>query len=193
MSWSGARRVAAVWFVVMAVLGVVAGVASAADYAGAGFVERVVDGDTLDVRWPDGAVTRVRLVGVDTPESRGRRECYGREASGWVARYLPVGRRVWVEFDPRLETSDRYGRTLGWVRKPGHDWMNRILVRRGLAAPAYFRYGRPSRANSLMAAQRAAIEGSRGAWRWCARARFDVNPRDGWQTGAPAPPPEGVS
>ena len=66
--------------------------ALAAASAGAQVVERVVDGDTIVVQ----GVGRVRLIGVDTPETvhPGRAvEFFGREASAFTKRLLE-GRRV---------------------------------------------------------------------------------------------------
>ncbi|MBS1838545.1 MAG: thermonuclease family protein, partial [Actinobacteria bacterium] len=58
-------------------------------------VERVVDGDTIvaDVR---GSRERVRLIGIDTPESvkpNSPVECYGKEASAHTQELLPEGTR----------------------------------------------------------------------------------------------------
>ena len=74
-------------------------------------VERVVDGDTIVVR----GVGRVRLIGVDTPETVDPRrpvEFFGREASAFTKRLLE-GQRVRLEYD--WERADRYGRTLAYV------------------------------------------------------------------------------
>lgn len=76
-------------------------------------VKRVVDGDTLII--DDGADTRVRLIGVDTPETvkpRGRVEPWGKEASDFSKKTL-TGKAVFLEFDE--EKEDRYGRTLAYI------------------------------------------------------------------------------
>src|SRR5687767_258243 len=68
-------------------------------------VERVVDGDTIVVR--DGE--KVRLIGVDTPETRDPRtgvQCFGREASAYTSSLLPMGTAVRLVFD--VERLDRY-------------------------------------------------------------------------------------
>ena len=62
-------------------------------------ITRVVDGDTVDVDIDLGFGVwlrdeRVRLVGVDTPESRTRdkvEKLFGKAASAFVASHLPVG------------------------------------------------------------------------------------------------------
>ncbi|MFR9296159.1 MAG: thermonuclease family protein [Aedoeadaptatus pacaensis] len=76
-------------------------------------VKRVVDGDTLII--DDGADTRVRLIGVDTPETvkpRGRVEPWGKEASDFSKKTL-TGKAVFLEYDE--EKEDRYGRTLAYI------------------------------------------------------------------------------
>lgn len=87
-------------------------------------VERIVDGDTVVVRFRDddgeGRAT-VRYLGVNTPEvARGSKpgQCYGREATAantsWVA-----DRRVRLQFD--REVLDRYGRVLAALHPDGWD------------------------------------------------------------------------
>ena len=79
-----------------------------------GVVAHVVDGDTLVVA-VDGWTRRVRLLGVDTPETvhpdKGV-EPYGPEASAFTKREL-TGRRVWLEYD--AAPLDKYQRHLAYV------------------------------------------------------------------------------
>ena len=75
-------------------------------------VARVVDGDTLLLE--DGR--RVRLLGVDTPETKHPErppEPWGREATAFTEKAV-AGRRIVLEFGD--EPTDRYGRVLAWVR-----------------------------------------------------------------------------
>ena len=86
-----------------------------------GTVSEVVDGDTIKVV-SRGFETPVRLVGIDTPETRhpGKPvQCYGPQASAMTTRLLPVGQKVIVRSDPTQDTRDRYGRFLGYVFKAG--------------------------------------------------------------------------
>ncbi|HEY1117252.1 MAG TPA: thermonuclease family protein, partial [Acidimicrobiales bacterium] len=79
---------------------------------GAGVVTHVVDGDTLDVEVA-GTEERVRLIGVDTPESVARDrpvQCYGTEASAYLASLVPAGSAVRLERD--AVARDQYGRLL---------------------------------------------------------------------------------
>ena len=92
-------------------------------------VERVVDGDTLVLSGGD----RVRLIGVDTPETHHPSkpvQPFGPEAYEFT-RGKVEGKRVQLKFDPG-ETKDRYGRTLAYVYIDG-EFLNELLIRQGLA------------------------------------------------------------
>ncbi|CAB4869248.1 unannotated protein [freshwater metagenome] len=94
-------------------------------------VERVVDGDTIVVRTKRG-LERVRLIGVDAPESvkpGAPVECFGPQASAQLHRLLD-GRSVRLETD--VESYDAYGRLLAWVvRRPDGLLINEALLRGG--------------------------------------------------------------
>ena len=84
-----------------------------------GTVTRVVDGDTA-VIMVDGQERRVRLLGVDTPETVHPNkpvQFYGKEASNFTKQNL-TGQRVWLEYDKNPQ--DRYSRHLAyiWTAKP---------------------------------------------------------------------------
>ena len=81
-----------------------------------GTVVAVIDGDTIDVELSDG-VERIRLIGVDTPETVHpwkEVERYGKEASAFTRR-LASGKLVRLEPDPDTADRDRYGRLLRYV------------------------------------------------------------------------------
>lgn len=132
--------------------------ASAPASAGAQPVERVVDGDTIIVR----GVGRVRLIGVDTPEtvSPGRPvEFFGREASAFTKRLLE-GRSVRLEYD--RERTDRYGRTLAYVHLADGTFVNAEIIRRGYGH-AYTRF--PFRyLDRFRGFEREARAAGRGLW-----------------------------
>jgi micrococcal nuclease len=106
----------------------------ATTYAANAAVERVVDGDTLIVTF-DGERERVRMIGIDTPESvkpDAPVECYGHEASAHTAELLPAGTRLHVERD--VEPRDDFGRLLGYVYRADDGlFVNDELVRHGYA------------------------------------------------------------
>lgn len=100
-------------------------------------VHRVVDGDTLDVL-RDGETVRVRLLNVDTPETKhpGKAvECLGPEATAFLADRLPAGTEVELEYDQ--ERTDRYGRDLAGVFLDD-SLVNAEIARAGLGVPVYF-------------------------------------------------------
>src|SRR3989338_441720 len=107
-------------------------------------VARVVDGDTLVVTPnPNPASSegdRVRLIGVDTPESVAPNrpvERSGKKPPGSPRRQCE-GRRVRLVFDP-AETQDRYGRTLAYVYLEDGTFLNAEIIRQGYGF-AYTRF-----------------------------------------------------
>ncbi len=98
-------------------------------------VEAVVDGDTLTARLAGGGRERVRLLGIDTPESVKADtpvECFAKEAAGRLSALLP--RRATVRLVRDVEERDRYGRLLAYLyREPDGLFVNLDLVRGGYA------------------------------------------------------------
>lgn len=95
-------------------------------------VIRVIDGDTVDVSL-DGEETRIRLLNVDTPETKHPNkavECLGPEASSFLEEKLPAGSKVSLEYD--LEKTDSYGRTLAGVFLANGEFVNEEIARAGL-------------------------------------------------------------
>lgn len=94
-------------------------------------VRKVVDGDTIEVSGGE----RVRLIGVDTPETKDPNRavgCYGREASTFTATLIPPGTAVRLVGD--VEQRDRYGRLLAYVYRHADGlFVNAELLRRGYA------------------------------------------------------------
>lgn len=79
-------------------------------------VKRVVDGDTFIINI-DGKDERVRLIGVDTPESvnpdESKNTPEGEEASNITKKLVPENTVVWLEYDK--DRTDDYGRTLAYI------------------------------------------------------------------------------
>jgi micrococcal nuclease len=120
-------------------------------------VTKHTDGDTL---WLSG-IGKVRLIGIDTPEVFGGAECYGPEASAFVKRLLPLGRRV--RYVLGVEERDRYGRALAYVYLEDGRFLNLLLARRGYAQPLTI----PPNvefADRFVAAARRARERGHGLW-----------------------------
>jgi endonuclease YncB( thermonuclease family) len=159
----GARTVIAV-AALCALLAVAAAAVSAGAAASAtqvAVVASVYDGDTLSLR--DGR--RVRLLQIDTPELRFG-ECYSRAARTALFGLAPPGKRIVLETDPALDRVDRYGRLLRYVRRNGVN-VNLELVRRGAAAPYFYRGKAGRHAGALMRAALGARAARRGLWRAC--------------------------
>ena len=115
-------------------------------------VERAIDGDTLLLA--DGR--RVRLLGIDTPETKHPNrppEPWGAEASAFTRDRIE-GRTVGLFFDTEL--TDRYGRTLAWVAIDG-SLLNVELVRAGLSRAVLLSPLRPDFRRQLQAAEKAAV------------------------------------
>ena len=99
-------------------------------------VESVHDGDTLRARVPvpnavvtDLESTRVRLIGLDTPEISPSLECWGTEATARLTALLPPGSTVWAAAD--IEVLDQYGRHLLYLWTPDGRFINAELVAEG--------------------------------------------------------------
>ena len=130
-------------------------------------VASVYDGDTLTLR--DGR--RVRLLQIDTPEL-GSGECYSRAARAALLGLAPLGQRIGLQADPRLDRTDRYGRLLRYVTRNGAN-VNLELVRRGAAAPYFYRGEKGRHAAELMRAAQGAKASRRGLWKACPSTVLD--------------------
>jgi micrococcal nuclease len=122
-------------------------------------VKRVIDGDTFELI--DGE--RVRLIGIDTPETaRGRRvdEPFADVATEFT-RSMVEGRDVRLEFDVQLR--DRYGRLLAYVYLDDGTFLNAELVRLGFATVATYPPN-VTFADEFLHLQREARKAKRGVW-----------------------------
>lgn len=135
------------------------------------YVLRVIDGDTIEIRIPESrddaeSVTTVRLIGIDTPETRdpGRGPaCYGTEASS-ATRALLVGREVYLEFD--VEPEDRFGRLLAYVYLPDGTFVNARLVEMGYARELHYEPNVKHYSTLFLLQELARLQGL-GQWGWC--------------------------
>jgi endonuclease YncB( thermonuclease family) len=140
-------------------------------------VERVVDGDTLVLEGGE----RVRLLGVDTPETVHPNkpvEHFGKEASAFTRR-VAEGQRVRLQGDAIASSHDRYRRRLAYVYLPDGKLLNLEIIRQGYGF-AYTRFPF-ARLEQFRAAEREAREQRRGLWAEPTAARAppgDAVPRD---------------
>ena len=129
-------------------------------------VTKVIDGDTFEIE--DGK--RVRILGVDTPETKDPRkpvQCFGKEASN-KNKELLEGKRVILEKD--ITDKDKYNRLLRFVYLPLEDgsllFVNDYLIREGyamvLTIPPDVKF-----AEQFLKAQKQARMEKRGLWQKC--------------------------
>jgi endonuclease YncB( thermonuclease family) len=149
------------------------GIAKALDERWRGRVKSVVDGDTLTLVLESGAEKRIRLEGIDAPESTQARGPEARAALEKLVANKAVTARVFG--------LDKYGRALAWLRAGGVD-VNARLLGEGWAWH-YKKYNQEARFAKLEDAARTA---RRGLWR-------DSQPLPPWEyrRGRAAPPGTG--
>lgn len=103
-------------------------------------VENVVDGDTIDVLIDLGFdilfQSRVRLAGIDTPESRTSdkaEKVLGLESKEYLKKYLKDAKSVIIKTE-KMDSSEKYGRILGWVYVNGDtESLNDKMINDGYA------------------------------------------------------------
>ncbi len=129
---------------------------------------RVVDGDTLVVMY-DSQETKVRLIGIDAPESvnpdASKNNTFGEMASNYTKEILSDIQNIYLEFD--IEKRDDYGRLLAYAyiteSSNFENSLNYVLVEDGYAInkeyPPNLKY-----ADSLKTACELAYNKSQGLW-----------------------------
>jgi len=128
-------------------------------------VKRVVDGDTFWIDDGSAKGVKVRLIGVDAPESRnsGNKEItyFGKEASDYLTKLIG-GKKVRLEYD--AGHFDKYGRTLAYVYLQDGTFINAKLVKDGYAnvmtIPPNVKY-----ADTFLKLERKARNQKRGMWK----------------------------
>jgi micrococcal nuclease len=85
---------------------------------------------------PDLESTRVRLIGLDSPEISPAAECWGGEATNSLTALLPPGSSVWAAAD--LEVRDQYDRHLLYLWTPDGRFVNAELVAQGAGVVMVF-------------------------------------------------------
>ncbi|MGD0597338.1 MAG: thermonuclease family protein [Sedimentisphaerales bacterium] len=115
-------------------------------------VVKVVDGDTLDIDIPDASAdsgrnyshTRIRLWGVDTPETKDPRTgpmYFGKEASDFATQKA-LGKQVTIYLEKEKNSRDKYHRLLAYIQLPDGKFLNEELLNEGYAyADLRFKHG----------------------------------------------------
>jgi len=135
-------------------------------------ITSVIDGDTLKVRFAVGTKTTVRLIGIDTPETKKPGtpvQCGGRAATARMKQLAfrnGRGRAVTITSDPTQDLTDRYGRLLSYVSTSGTDF-GRTMVSSGWAKTYVYKVSF-QRVDQYRSAQKSARSAKRGVHRRCA-------------------------
>ena len=103
-------------------------------------VKNIVDGDTIDVVIDLGFdvlfASRVRLAGIDTPESRTTdkaEKALGLEAKEYLKKHIKDAKSVVIRTE-KMDSSEKYGRILGWVYVNGEsESLNNKMINDGYA------------------------------------------------------------
>ena len=145
-----------------------------------GIVERVADGDTLTVITPNQTKLRIRMFGIDAPETpKGTKfpgQPYGKEAEAYL-KQLVEGKRVKVE----IYEVDRYKRLLSTIFLDGKD-INLAMIEAGLAEV----YRGPESGNPYKPQYQAAEEphdqGRKACGSWATSTRVPAPTASGWES-----------
>jgi micrococcal nuclease len=129
-------------------------------------VLKVGDGPTVDIRDDVRGRLRIRLLGIDTPETKKpgyTAGCWGPQATEFATSTL-LGQRVAPIYEQTQGLYDRYGRTLAYLEK-GDGWDYSIEAARAGAAHAYIYHDNPpARYPDIAAAEKEARDAQRGLW-----------------------------
>jgi len=129
-------------------------------------IVNVIDGDTFDIDIPDGRYghTRIRLLGIDTPETKSEQSgemYFGPEAAEFTKK-LALGKSVTVYLDSPNPTRGKYGRLLVYAKLPDGGFLNEVLLTEGYAyADSRFSHNFYNKYRQL---QSRARSGKKGLW-----------------------------
>lgn len=129
-------------------------------------VIKVVDGDTIDVDI-DGKTERLRLIGMDTPETVDPRkpvQCFGKEASN-KAKEILDGKMVELESDNGTQGErDKYGRLLRFVYLEDGTFFNKTMITEGYAHEYTYQSIPYKYQAEFKEAEKQARENKKGLW-----------------------------
>lgn len=125
-----------------------------------------VDGDTIAVNM-NGREEKVRLIGVDTPETHKPDtpvQCYGPAAAAFT-KHIIGSQKVRLVADPLSTDRDRYDRLLRYVYLPDGTDVNEELIQAGYGF--YYPYFPFTKSEQFAAAEQTAIAARKGLWTSC--------------------------
>jgi micrococcal nuclease len=158
-------RIVITYFLALSLLDFSCGSEGTADKPARYFtVTKVVDGDTFWVDNGSEKGLKIRLIGVDAPESRNVFKkvagYYGKESSQFMTSLI-AGKKVRLEYD--VDPFDQYGRTLAYVYLQDGTFVNAELVKKGfgmvMTVPPNVKY-----AEKFLKWERVARKRNRGLW-----------------------------
>ena len=129
-------------------------------------INHFIDGDTIAVNM-NGHTEKVRLIGVDTPETHKPNtpvECYGPQAAAFTKSVIGSG-SVRLVSDPLSTDRDRYGRLLRYVYLPNNTDLNEELIQQGYGF--YYPYFPFSNSSRFANDEKAAMSARKGLWGSC--------------------------
>jgi len=133
-------------------------------------LDHVVDGDTLDVRFPNDSTASVRLIGIDTPETHKPGtpiECGGPQATAAMERRVEPRQRLKLISDPTQDKIDRYGRLLRYVQLWSNNKdLGKAQIQSGWAKVYVYEYPF-KRLSAYKKPQKNAKKNHKGLWAKC--------------------------
>lgn len=131
-------------------------------------VTSVIDGDTIRARPTNqdrGRGQRIRVVGIDTPETYPQAECGGPAATAAAKRLLKSGTTITALRDPTQRRRDTYGRLLAFIELPDGRDFGQVMLRAGHARS--ITWARQPRHEQYARAQNVALQNVGGLWANC--------------------------
>ena len=128
-------------------------------------VLKVVDGDTLDIDM-DGKIERIRLIGMDTPETVDPRktvQCFGKEASD-KAKEMLSEKMVNIETDNSQGERDSYGRLLRYVYLEDGTLFNKYMIAEGYVHEYTYQSNPYKYQADFQEAEKQSREAEKGLW-----------------------------
>ena len=127
-------------------------------------LDKCVDGDTAKFIINDEVKT-VRFLSINTPEIKhgaNEAEAFGDEASKYTCEALTNAKSIKLQYDPKSEETDKYGRVLAWVFID-NELLQEKLIREGLAEVKYA-YDDYLYTNELKSLELIAQDSHKGIW-----------------------------
>ena len=128
-------------------------------------VLRVTDGDTIHINY-NGKNKKVRLIGLDTPETKDPRkpiQCFGREATAKMTE-LAENKNIRLEFDKTQGERDKYGRLLAFVYSEDSKNLAYEMIRQGYGNEYTYNSNPYKYQNEFKEVARKAREENKGLW-----------------------------